>query len=164
MSIGEGSSTGLKTMRGRNWPTIRQFSVFVENRVGQLFDLMRVFEGSKVRVAAFSIVDSVDSAIVRLVLTHPEQGLELLKSRGFALTESDLIGVELHRTAQPILQVCTALLQAEINIHYAYPLLLHPPGRQAVALYVDNIEMAMNTLAEKNFTVLSEADLSAEEA
>jgi hypothetical protein len=164
MSIGKGSGTGFDTMRSRNWPTIRQFSVFVENRVGQLFDLMRVFEGSKVRVAAFSIVDSVDSAIVRLVVTHPEQGLELLRQKGYALAESDLVGVELPRTSQPILQVCTALLQAEINIHYAYPLLLHPHGRPAVALHVDSIEMAMNTLAEKGFTVLSEADLRSEEA
>ena len=164
MSIGEGSSTGYETMRSRNWPTIRQFSIFVENRVGQLFDLLRVFEGSKVRVAAFSIIDSVDSAIVRLVVTHPEQGLELLERRGYALAESDLVGVELPRTSQPVLQVCTALLQAEINIHYAYPLLIHPHGRQAVALHVDNIEMSMTTLAEKGFTVLSEADLRSEQA
>lgn len=163
MSFGGGLETPFETIRGRNWPTIRQFSVFVENRVGQLSDLMRRFEGSRVRVAALSIIDSIDIAIVRLVLTHPEQGRELLERAGFAIAECDLIGVELPRTAQPLLSVCTALLQAEVNIQYAYPLIVHPHGRPAVALHVDNIEMAMRTLHEKGFTTISEADLSVQE-
>ena len=160
MSFGGGVEAPFGTIRGRNWPTIRQFSVFVENRVGQLSELMRRFEGSRVRVVALSIIDSVDIAIVRVVLSHPEQGRELLERAGFAIAESDLIGVELPRSSQPLLSVCTALLQAEVNIHYAYPLLVHPHGRPAVALHVDNVEMAMNTLQEKGFTMVREADLS----
>ncbi len=80
-----------------------------------------------------------------------------------ALIESDLIGVELPDSPQPLLRVCTALLQAEINIQQFYPLLVHPNNRPAVAIMVDNIEMAMDTLASKNFRMLSEADLSAED-
>ena len=57
------------------------------------------------------------------------------------------------------MQVCTALLQAEVNIIQAYPLLVRPRGRPAVALMVDNIEMGMETLATKGFTMISEADL-----
>ena len=53
----------------------------------------------------------------------------------------------------------TALLQAEINIHYAYPLIVHPRGRAAVALHVDNIEQASGTLRDKGFDILCEADL-----
>ncbi|HVW36598.1 MAG TPA: acetolactate synthase, partial [Pirellulales bacterium] len=60
---------------------------------------------------------------------------------------------------QPLLKVCTALLQAEVNIIQAYPLLLRPHGRPAVALMVDNIEMGLETLASKGFTMISEADL-----
>jgi hypothetical protein len=53
-----------------------------------------------------------------------------------------------------------ALLQAEINIHYAYPLLVHPRNRSAVALHVDNIEQASVTLHNMGFDVLCEADLA----
>src|SRR5688572_27745850 len=159
MSFGEGTVTGFSTMRGRNYPSIRQFTVFLENRVGQLLEVVRRFEGSRVRIVALSIADATECAFVRFLLSHPEQGREILERAGLALIESDLIGVELPDTQQPLLQICTALLQAEINITQVYPLLIRPNGRPAVALMVDNIEMAMDTLANKGFTMISEADL-----
>ena len=79
------------------------------------------------------------------------------------MIESDLIGVELPEGPQPLLRVCTALLQAEVNIVQAYPLLVRPRGRPAVALMVDNIEMGMETLAAKNFVMITEEDLADEE-
>ena len=159
MSIGEGAGTGFDTMRGRNYPTIRQFTVFMENRVGQLLEVVRRFEGSKVRIVALSIADSTECAFARFLLSHPEQGREILERAGLALIESDLIGVELPNGPQPLLRICTALLQAEVNIAQVYPLLVRPNGRPAVALMVDNIEMGMETLASKNFTMITEADL-----
>ena len=140
MSIGDDSGTGFATMRGRDYPTIRQFTVFLETRVGQLLEVVRRFEGSRVRIVAVSIHDSFECACVRFLLSHPEQGREILERAGLALIETDLIGVELPAGPQPLLQVCTALLQAEINIVQAYPLLMRPHGSPVVALLVDNIE------------------------
>ena len=163
MSVGEGAGTDFATMRGRNYPSIRQFTVFLENRVGQLLEVVRRFEGSKVRIVALSISDSAECAFVRFLLSHPEQGREILERAGLALIESDLIGVELPDGPQPLLRVCTALLQAEINIIQAYPLLVRPHGQPCVALMVDNIEMGLETLAAKGFSMISEADLTQDE-
>lgn len=159
MSIGEGITGDPHTARGRDFPTIRQFTVFLENRVGQLLEVVRRFEGSKVRIVAFSINDATECAFVRFLLSHPEQGREILERAGLAMIESDLIGVELPSGTQPLLQVCTALLQAEINIVQAYPLIVQPHGRPAVALHVDNIEQAMETLVARDFRLLTESDL-----
>jgi hypothetical protein len=160
MSVGEGSSTAYRTDRSRDWPSIRQFSVFLENRVGQLLDVVKRFQKTKVRIVALSIIDSADCAIVRLVLSHPEQGREILERAGLAIAESDLVAVELPGTDQPLVDICTALLQAEINIHYAYPMMIHPHGRAAIALHVDNHESAVETLKRISFNVLTEADLT----
>src|SRR5437763_16760881 len=105
-NVGEGNVTDYATMRGRNYPTIRQFTVFLENRVGQLLEVVRRFEGSKVRIVALSINEASECAFVRLVLSHPEQGREILERAGLALIERDLIGVELPQTTQPLLRVC----------------------------------------------------------
>ena len=163
MSFDESAGIGFSTMRGRNYPAIRQFTVFLENRVGQLLEVVRRFEGTKVRIVALSIADSSECAFVRFLLSHPEEGREILERAGLAIIESDLIGVELPDESQPLLQICTALLQAEVNIVQAYPLLVRPRGRAAVALMVDNIEMAQETLAAKGFTMITEADLQHEE-
>ena len=71
MSFDESVSTGFSTMRGRNYPAIRQFTVFLENRVGQLLEVVRRFEGSKVRIVALSISDSAECAFVRVLLPLP---------------------------------------------------------------------------------------------
>ncbi|MEI6241099.1 MAG: acetolactate synthase [Planctomycetia bacterium] len=162
MSIGdkgEGGAIGFATARGRNFPTLRQFTVFLENRVGQLLELVRRFDGSRVRIVALSITDSGECAFVRFLLSHPEQGREILERAGLALIESDLIGVELPEGDQPLLRICTALLQAEVNIIQAYPILVRPRGRPAVALMVDNTEMGLETLGSKGFTMITEGDL-----
>ncbi len=163
MSIDEGTGSGLATIRGRNYPSIRQFTVFLENRVGQLLDVIRRFEGTTVRIVALSITDSAECAFVRFLLSQPEEGREVLERAGLAIIESDLIGVELPQGPQALLQICTALLQAEVNIIQAYPLLVRPRGRPAVALMVDNIDIGLETLAAKGFQMITENDLKAEE-
>ncbi|MCX7415154.1 MAG: acetolactate synthase, partial [Planctomycetia bacterium] len=65
MSTGNGgqdAGVGFATARGRNWPTLRQFTVFLENRVGQLLEVVRRFDGSPVRIVALSINDSGECA------------------------------------------------------------------------------------------------------
>lgn len=161
MSFGDDSSIGLdlSTMRGRDYPTIRQFTVFLENRVGMLMEVLRRFDGTGVRIVAINIHDSTECSIVRLVMTDPERGREILERAGLAMIESDLVGVELPDDPQPLLRICTALLSAEINLVQAYPLLSTPNGRPAVALMVDNCEIASETLLQKGFRVIEEHDL-----
>jgi hypothetical protein len=159
MSSGDEAGTGFSTMKGRNYPSIRQFTVFLENRVGQLLEVIRRFEGSHVRIVALSISDSAECAFVRFLLSHPEEGREILERAGLAIIESDLIGVELPEGPQPLLQICTALLQAEVNIIQAYPLIIRPHGRAAVALMIDNIDLGLETLAAKDFRTITEGDL-----
>jgi hypothetical protein len=159
MSTGEGTGIEFSTIRGRDYPAIRQFTVFLENRVGQLLEVVRRFEGSNVRICALSINDSSECAFVRFLLSRPEQGREILERAGLAMIESDLIAVLLPKDSQPLLRILTALLQAEVNIVQAYPIL----DRDAVALMVDNIEMAQETLTAKGFVMLTENDLSEED-
>ena len=159
MSTGEGLGADFMTARGRDYPTIRQFTVFLENRVGQLMEVVRRFEGSNVRIVALTISDSTECALVRFLLSDPEIGREILERAGLAIVESDLVGVELPDSPQPMLQVCTALLAAEINISQVYPLIVRPTGRPAVALMVDNIEHALETLESKGFHLIHEDEL-----
>jgi hypothetical protein len=148
-------------MRGRNWPTVTQFSVFLENRVGQLLEVVRSFHGSKVKIVGLSISDAADCCIIRLMLSHPEQGREILNLNRLPFAENELLVTELPSGPQSLVDLCAALLQAEINIHYAYPLIVHPHGRAAVAMHIDNLEQASSTLRNMGFEILCEADLSA---
>lgn len=137
---------------------IRQFTVFLENRVGRLQGLLRAFEESAGKICAMSIEESADAALVRIICSEPDLGREALRQGGFSFSESELLAVELPKTKHPLISLCAALLAAEINIHYVYPLLQRPHG-PALALYVEDPTLAAQLLIRKGFTLIGESDL-----
>jgi hypothetical protein len=162
MSYGgdEGAEIGYSTARGRDWPSVRQFNVFLENRLGALLDVVRRFETVENHIVSLTVVDSADCAIIRMVVSDPERALETFRLNNLPVTESDLLVVQLPEGPQPLLQICKALLVAEVNIHYAYPLLIGPHGHAALALHVEDHETAVNTLTRQGFVLFTENDLN----
>jgi hypothetical protein len=152
---------GPETAEGAGFepPHVRQFTVFLENRVGRLQMLVRALEEASGRIIALAIEESADTALVRLICSDPDQGRETLRQAEFSFSESEVLAVELpRRSRQPLISICAALLSAEINIHYAYPLMVRPRG-PALALYVDDPILAAQILIRKDFTLLGESDL-----
>jgi hypothetical protein len=93
-------------------------------------------------------------------LSDPERAVEVFQLAGLQFAESDLLVVQLPDGPQPVLAICKALLTAEINIDYAYPLLIGPRGRAALALHVEDHEAAAQTLDRSGFVLFTENDLN----
>jgi hypothetical protein len=163
MSYGEDSGTDYAVTRGRDWPSVRQFNVFLENRLGALLNVVRRFETTDVRIVSLTVVDSADCAIIRMVLSDPERALGIFESAKLPVTESDLLVVKLPEPPHPLLKICKALLAAEISIHYAYPLLVGPHGSAALALYVEDLEAAVTTLSRLGMVLFTEKDFADED-
>jgi hypothetical protein len=159
MDFGEGEGLIPSTMRGRDWPCLRQFAVFFENRVGQLHELLRTLEKHDLRVIGLSVSDSIDYSVARIIVDNYERATEIISLCSFKSFETDILGVLLPDDPQPFLRICTALLQGEVNIHYAYPLLFRRNGRGAIALHVDDLDQGMETLKAKELILLTENDL-----
>src|SRR5881398_2362609 len=104
MSFGgdEGSEIGYDSMRGRDWPSVRQFNVFLENRLGALLNVVRRFETTDVRIVSLTVVDSADCAIIRMVLSDPERALEIFEHANLPITESELLVVQLPSGGHPL--------------------------------------------------------------
>lgn len=140
--------------------TVRQFTVFLENRVGRLTLLLRALEES-VRVVGMAIEESADAALCRIICADNDAGKYLLETHGFTFSEVDVLIVALPRTAdQPLLSICSALLTAEINIHYTYPLLICPHGAPAIVIYCDDIVLASQLLMRKGYGIIGQSDLA----
>lgn len=161
---GEGAGIGFATKRGRDYPSVRQFNVFLANRLGAMLDLVRRFETTDIRIISLTVVDSADCAIIRMVLSDPERAYEIFQRNKFAFTESDLLVVQLPDGDQPLLDISKALLTAEINIHYAYPLLVGPQGKAALALHVENHEVGAQMLTGRGFVLFSDNDFTSEDS
>lgn len=155
--------TGPMTMRGRDWPSLRQFCVFMENRVGRLHELLKQLERHDLRIVALSIVDTVDFAVARVMVDDSDRVREILNLASFTVIENDILGVELPDEPDPFGTIFRLLVGAEINISYTYPLLYRRAPRGAIAVYVDNIDQARLILQDQGQRLLTENDLLGDE-
>lgn len=155
--------TAPMTMRGRDWPSLRQFCVFMENRVGRLHELLRHLEKHDLRIVALSVVDTVDFAVARVMANDSDRAREILSLGKFTVIENDILGVELPEESEPYCTIFRALLSCEINISYTYPLLYRRSRRGAVAVYVDELDQARKILQDRGLHLITENDLLADE-
>ena len=141
-------------------PPVRQFSIFLRNKVGALLDVVKMLNEHAVDVLALNVQDSADAAIVRIVVSDPEAVQDLFVSHDIAFSTCDLLVSELKEGASELSKLLTALLMAEVNIHGCYSLLSRPRGNTALALHVEDNECATAVLRSHGFRLLDQGDIS----
>lgn len=149
----------VKTIPARRAEAVVQFSVFTQNRLGRLHELVNLLGTHNVHVLALTVLDTTDSAIIRLVLDDPDRGRELLHEQDFPFTEGKVVAVEVN-SSDELNRLMAALLEAEININYLYTFIPHPHGKSILALSMEDNEMAEQVLKRHQFPVLKQADLA----
>ncbi|MBW0000932.1 MAG: acetolactate synthase [Verrucomicrobia bacterium] len=139
---------------------MKQFSVFLLNKVGALLELVKLLNDHDVHVLALNSQDSTDSALVRLIVSDPDMVESLFELHEIAYSISEILVVEMRETAVDLKRMLQALLMAEVNIQVCYPILYRPHGRSALALHVDDLDCSWTVLAGEGFQVLHQIDLS----
>lgn len=138
---------------------LTQFSLFTQNKLGKLHDVIRLLNAHQVHVMALTILDATDSAIIRLVVDDPDRARILLIEHDLFYNESKVIGLEI-RSEKDLNRALNALLQAEINIHYTYPFLSRPHDASALVLSLEDPDVAAQCLRQCGFRVLNQEDVS----
>jgi len=149
-----------RTTEKEEGPRVKQFSIFLKNKVGALLDIVKMLNEQHIEVLAVSVQDSADAAIVRLVVSDPGRVQDLFSAEEVAFSTCDLVVVELKEGATQLSKLLTALLMAEVNIHGSCPLLTRPRGNAALALHVEDEECACAVLRSHGFRILSQSDIS----
>jgi hypothetical protein len=147
-----------ETVRPPRADPVIQLSVFTPNRLGRLSDLIGLFATQSVHVLALMVLDTTDSAIIRMVVDDPDRARELLVSENFPFTESKLVAVEAN--SADLARLMAALLEAELNINYLYSFLPQPNGKPIVGLSLEDNELADQILRRHQFRTLRQADIS----
>ena len=138
---------------------VKQFSVFCENRIGRLFDLTALLKDNEVHVVAMTVLDTTDSAIVRVIVDDPDKARELMVTNEFPYTECDVLAVEITDESE-LKGVLAALYEAEINVHYVYSFIKRPEGTSALAINAEDPDVAAQALTQRGFRALSQSDIA----
>lgn len=139
---------------------VRHFSVFLDNKVGALLEVVKLLGQHNIVVLALSIQDSAESSICRFVVSDPDRVEFLFEENDIPHSVSEILVTELTEGASDLAAVLASLLKAEVNVLFSYPLLIRPRGRAVLALHVDDNECATSVLRGDGFPVLNQADLS----
>jgi hypothetical protein len=138
---------------------VKQFSIFAENRIGRLHDLTALFRSNNVHLIALTVIDTTDSAIVRVIVDDPDLARELMVNNDFPYTEVEVLAVEIADESE-LNGVLAALFEAEINVHYVYSFLMRPEGRGAVAINAEDADVAAQALRTLGYRVLTQREIA----
>lgn len=138
---------------------IIQFSVFADNKVGRLNELVQRLGANDVHIVAISQLDTTECTIMRLIVDYPEEARALLRKHAYSFTETEVIAVQLNTEAE-LKFVTAALVEAEINIHYIYSFLMRPRNKTAVAISLEDNDLARCVLRSRQLSVLDQSDIA----
>lgn len=151
-------SDGSSTLRNPGKEPIRQFVIYAEHKVGWLNDFVSMLKDENIDILGISVLDTTDSAVIRLIPNYPKDLARLLKSLSISFTERTVLAVELDKDDS--MQILTkALLRAEINIHYVYSFMHQPNGKPVIAIAMEDEDTADDVLRSYHLRVLSQDEL-----
>jgi hypothetical protein len=137
---------------------VQQLSVFLENKTGRISELLRLLGEKRVRVVGFSLADTSDYGIARLVVDRDELASRSLRDGGFTAIENPVVCVGLDEGADSLPDLARLLFEACVDIEYMYL-----TTNEAAVVKVSETEKVDQLLREHGLCVLEQNDMLARE-
>ncbi|MCF6333828.1 MAG: ACT domain-containing protein [Draconibacterium sp.] len=99
---------------------IKQVSVFLENKTGRLNEVTHILGGAGINISAFTIADTTDFGILRLIVPDPERAKDLLKQNGFSVQTTEVVLVKSPNNPGGLANMLGILESEKIFIEYMY--------------------------------------------
>src|SRR5438128_10975176 len=109
-------------------PLVKQFSVFLPNKVGAMLEIVKLLNTQNTHVVALSVSESTDSAIARIIASDPARVEQLFREQNVPFGVSQVVVVEMREVATQLVRLLAALVMAESNVQFRYRFLIQPRG------------------------------------
>ena len=140
--------------------TVKQLSVFVENRPGRLSAVTEALASADINIRAVSIADTKDFGIMRIIVNDTDKAVEVLKEKNFIASAANVIAVQADDKPGSMAAIMKTLYSDNISVEYMYAAFLNPEqGTACLILRVDNNDAAVTALTEAGCKLLSEEDM-----
>ncbi len=126
---------------------LEQLSVFMENKVSRLNEVLLQLKTSKVNVLSLSLADTSEFGVLRLIVDNPEEGRRVLKENGFSARLTKVLAVKLPNEVGTLQGVLELLGNAGMNVEYMY-VLANAKEFSGMILKTGNPEEAAKVLAD----------------
>ena len=139
--------------------TVKQLSVFIENRKGRLGEVLSVLKAHKVNILSMCVADTTEYGLLRLIVNDPEKGKDALLADGFSSMVSDVLIIKLPHHSGSLSEVLEVIADKNINIDYMYGLSVDGADASVVMKTAD-IEAAKQALTEGGIATMTAEELT----
>lgn len=139
---------------------VRQISVFLENKIGRLAEITQILGNKEINIRALAIADTTEFGILRMIVDRPQKAYEALEERGFTVSQTEVVVVEVEDKPGGLAQVMAILGKEGINVEYLYAFVA-PKGKGAlVVLKIEEKKATVDLLQAQKVKILSAEEIS----
>ncbi|MBQ2273621.1 MAG: ACT domain-containing protein [Clostridia bacterium] len=139
--------------------SLKQLTVFVENKQGALAQITDTLALHNVNIRALSIADTRDFGILRLIVNDIETAKKTLTEEEYLIKITDVVGVKIGDEPGKLSKALAVLDNAGINMEYLYAFMARTEKHAYVVLRVENNEVAEEALVREGFHLITDADV-----
>jgi len=137
---------GMKNVR-----IVEQLAIFIANRPGTLSDVCDALAEDKINIYGLTVSDTVDHAVVRMVVSDTSRAIALLEAHGTLVLESEVLMIENDNRPGSLSRITKALSKAKVNIEYAYLASMPSAKKGLLILRVSDVNKAFKILGSDDF-------------
>ena len=139
--------------------TVRQISVFLENRPGALYEFTKLLEANNIDLRALSLAESEDFGLVRVIVDDPLKSVQVLKDEGYVCSMTKVLAVEIEDKPGALVGILNVLGEKKINLEYMYAFLAKKANSAFVVFRVEDNDEAIRVLSENGFHTVSQEEM-----
>ena len=140
--------------------TVKQLSVFVENRRGRLGEVLAVLKEHGVNILSMSLADTTEYGLLRLIVSDAEKGRASLIEAGFSSMVTEVLIIKIPHRAGSLQEILEVISAASISIEYMYGLSVGAEDA-CVVMKTGDLAPAMDVLRENGIETLTAEELAA---
>lgn len=140
--------------------TVKQISVFLENKPGQLSEFTKLLEKNNINMHALSLADAEDFGILRLIVDDSYNTACVLKEAGFVFSITPVLAVEIPDRPGSLVRVLDILGENGVNLEYTYAFTTRKKEMAYMIFRVTDNEKAIDALSQGGVKLICQHELS----
>ncbi len=138
---------------------ITQLSIFLENRLGRLLEIVSLLGENNINIRALSLADKASYGILRIIVDKRKQAVGILKSNNFSVNETNVIAAEVDDKPGGLASILKIFVENGINVEYMYAFVEKTGEKALVVFRVENPGKGEEILKKNNIKVLNENEI-----
>ncbi len=139
--------------------TVRQLSVFIENKPGRLCAATDILAKEGINLSALTVADTAEFGILRLIVDQPDRAREVLMNEGIVVRISEVLAIAMDDAPGGAVGILHLLSEAGLNIEYMYACVGRQSGKALMVVRTDDIELAEEILHRGGYGDVNPADV-----